>query len=168
MSFSIAIFIIGTFGLKRRLSWVVTSLTSSLWGSCLRFFMIRTRAASMTWLLSLSTLPSVSRLSSDVSTRFAIVWILIFASSERKDELNENLSSLPMLRDAGSFLRTLYLAHASDCSVRLRFDSGRPVAASRSWTCVESADQLNRSRPPGKRSSVTFASAQGTPAHRVA
>lgn len=49
-----------------------------------------------------------------------------------KLELKEKVSLAEIVRVAGSFFRTLNLAHANDCRVRFRCDSGKPVAASRS------------------------------------
>lgn len=79
--------------------------------------------------LSSSTFSCVSARSSLFSTLPTIVWILIFAKGHVKLLLKLNLSFGPTSRDFGFLVKILNLAHARDCRLRRRSESGICVAA---------------------------------------
>ncbi len=71
----------------------------------------------------------VSLRSSVLSTRDAMVLILIFCRFAEKSTLKEKESVELMSRPGGCFFRILYFAHARDCSCRFSSTSWMDVAA---------------------------------------
>ena len=127
-------------GLNIFVSCVTTSSTSCWCGSTLRLFIVRTMAASMAYLLSLSTSSSTFFFSSTGG----IGTLILLARSVNLALYAKTSFAGSIVRPSGVLVRILYFAQLSECSVRVTSSSGR-LSRSRISANARLSSELNSS-----------------------